>query len=94
LKRTISWPKLLLLLIIITAMVLPVHAVFSAIANSDKVKLFSEPSPDAAVVEVLKKGDVVKVLEKSDDGQFWEVEHKGQHGWIISHQLSPRDYRN
>ena len=93
-KNTISWPKLLLLLILVTCMALPVQAAFSAITNADKVKLFAEPSPGAAVVEVLKKGDVVKVFEKSEDGQFWEVEHKGNHGWIISHQLSPRDYRN
>jgi SH3-like domain-containing protein len=86
-------PKLLLLLLLTTCLVLPVQAVFSAIANTDKVKLFAEPTPTAAVVEILKKGDVVKVSEKSEDGQFWEVEHKGNHGWIMSHQLSPKDYR-
>lgn len=85
--------KMLLLFVLITCIALPVQAVFSAIANDDNVKLFAEPTSTAEVVEVLKKGDVVKVLEKSEDGRFWEVEHKGHHGWIISSQLSPKDYR-
>jgi len=93
LKHTVFLSRLLLLLVLVTCIVLPAQAVFSAITNTDKVKLFAEPAPDAAVIEVLKKGDVVKVFEKSADGQFWEVEHKGNHGWIISHKLSPKDYQ-
>lgn len=86
--------KLLLLFILITCIALPVQAVFSAIANADKVKILAQPAPTAEVIEVLKKGDVVKVFEKSADGKFWEVEHKGHHGWIIFSQLSPKDYRD
>ncbi len=86
-------PRLVLLLILLICIVLPVQAVFSAVTNVDKVKLLAEPSTTATVVEVLKNGDVVKVFEKSEDGQFWKVEHKGNHGWIKSNQLSPKDYR-
>jgi hypothetical protein len=94
LKPTVFLSRLLLLFVLVTCIALSAQAVFSAIANTDKTKLFAAPAPDAAVIEVLKKGDVVRVFEKSADGQFWEVEHKGNHGWIISHQLSPKDYRN
>lgn len=87
-------PHVLLLVLLVTAIALPGQAVFSAIADADNVKLFAQPSPTAAVVEILKKGDVVKVLEKSEDGKYWEVEHKGHHGWIISTQLSPKNVHN
>ncbi|SMD07950.1 SH3 domain-containing protein [Sporomusa malonica] len=72
---------------------LPAHAVFTAVTNTDKVKLFAEPTPTSPIVEVLKLGDVVKIYKKSPDGEFWEVEHKGNHGWIILKFLSPKDHR-
>lgn len=85
--------KLFLLLILTTCAVLPVQAVFSAVTNTDQVKLFANPDPASPVEEVLKIGDVVKVSSKSDDGQFWQVEHKGHQGWIKVYQLSPKDHR-
>ncbi|WP_371364227.1 hypothetical protein SRRS_50330 [Sporomusa rhizae] len=69
----------------------PAQAVFTAFANTNKAKIYSEPNESAAVVEVLRLGDVVKVYTKSPDGQFWEVEHKGNHGWIVQKHLSPKD---
>ncbi|WP_434131403.1 SH3 domain-containing protein [Sporomusa sphaeroides] len=84
----------LFLFALITCTMLPAQAIFTAVTNTDKVKLLSEPTASAAVVKVLKLGDVVKVYKKSSDGQFWEVEHKGSHGWIMLHFLSPKDHRN
>lgn len=72
---------------------LPVNAVFTAVTNTDKVKIFAEPTPASPIVEVLKAGDVVKVYKKSPDGEFWEVEHKGNHGWISLKFLSPKDHK-
>ncbi|CVK20206.1 SH3 domain-containing protein [Sporomusa sphaeroides] len=83
----------LFLFALITCAMLPAQAIFTAVTNTDKVKLLSEPTAAAAVVKVLKLGDIVKVYEKSPDGQFWEVEHKGSHGWIMIHFLSPKDHR-
>lgn len=71
----------------------PVQAVFTAFANTNKAKIYLEPDESAAVVEVLRLGDVVKVYTKSPDGQFWEVEHKGNHGWIVQKYLSPKDHK-
>ncbi|MGL5514329.1 MAG: SH3 domain-containing protein [Sporomusa sp.] len=68
-------------------------AVFTAVTNTDNVKLFAEPASDSAVVKTLRLGDVVKVFTKSPDGQYWQVEHKGTGGWIIHHHLSPKDHR-
>lgn len=92
-KKIFFIPKLLLLLMLITCAVLPVQAVFSAVTNVDQVKLLSEPAPSATVIETLKLGDVVRVYNKSDDGQFWQVEHKQHLGWIKFNQLSPKDHR-
>lgn len=83
----------LFLFALLTCAMLPVQAIFTAATNTDKVKLLAEPTASAAVIKVLKLGDVVKVYEKSSDGQFWEVEHKGSHGWIMIHFLSPKDHR-
>lgn len=85
--------RLLLLLILITSTALSAQAVFTAVTNTDQVKLYAEPNIAANVVEVLKLGDVVKLYKKSPDGQFWQVEHKGNHGWIIFKYLSPKDHR-
>lgn len=93
LKKCPVITKLILLLILVLCIALPVQAVFSAYTNVDKVNMFSEPTPSATVVEVLKIGDIVKVLDKSEDGEFWRVEHKGHYGWIKSYQLSPKDHR-
>ncbi|WP_371374130.1 SH3 domain-containing protein [Sporomusa aerivorans] len=79
------------LLLLTACTVLPAQAVFSAVTNTDKVKIYSEPTDSATVLAVLKRGDVVKVHTKSADGQYWEVDHKGTHGWIIFKYLSPRD---
>ena len=92
-KRIPFLPELLLLLMLITCTVLPVQAIFSAVTNVDKVNLLSEPTPAAAVIETLKLGDVVRVYSKSDDGKFWEVQHKNYHGWIMLNQISPKDHR-
>ncbi len=67
--------------------------VFTAVTNADQVKIFSEPAPSGTVVSVLRLGDVVKVYQKSPDGQYLEVEHKGSHGWVIFKYLSPKDHR-
>ncbi|QDR82840.1 SH3 domain-containing protein [Sporomusa termitida] len=67
--------------------------VFTAVTNTDQVKIFSEPTPAGTVVSVLRLGDVVKVYQKSPDGQYLEVEHKGKHGWVIFKYLSPKDNR-
>lgn len=67
--------------------------VFTAIANTDQVKIYSEPTPSGTVVSLLRLGDVVKVYGKSPDGQYLEVEHKGNHGWVIFKYLSPKDHR-
>ncbi|MDF2570935.1 MAG: hypothetical protein K0R55_2539 [Sporomusa sp.] len=72
---------------------LPAQAAFTAVTNTDKVKVFFEPTTNSPVVEVLKVGDVVKVYTKSPDGEFWEIDHKGNHGWIIIKFLSPKDHR-
>ena len=93
LKKIPFLPKLLLLLMLITSTALPAQAVFSAVTNVDQVKLFSEPTPSATVIETLKLGDVVRVSSKSEDGQFWQVEYKNHQGWIIFQQLSPKDHR-
>jgi hypothetical protein len=93
LKKHTFLPKLLLLLMLITCAAVPVQAVFSAVTNADQVKMFADPDPSSPIEEVLKIGDVVKVNSKSDDGQFWQVEHKGHHGWIKVYQLSPKDHR-
>ncbi|HWR09260.1 SH3 domain-containing protein [Sporomusa sp.] len=74
-------------------LVLFVLFVFTAVTNTDQVKIFSEPTPSSMVIEVLRLGDVVKVYQKSPDGQYFEVEHKGNHGWIIFKYLSPKDHR-
>ncbi|WP_021167809.1 hypothetical protein SOV_47800 [Sporomusa ovata DSM 2662] len=92
-KKIPFFPELLLLLMLITCMVLPVQAVFSAVTNVDQVKVFAKPTPSAPVIETLKLGDIVRVYSKSDDGQFWQVEHKNHHGWIIFSQISPKDRR-
>ncbi|HWR44826.1 SH3 domain-containing protein [Sporomusa sp.] len=67
--------------------------VFTAVTNTDQIKMFSEPRPASTIIEVLRLGDVVKVYQKSPDGYYWEVEHKGNHGWIIFKYLSPKDHR-
>lgn len=92
-KKIPFFPELLLLLMLITCLVLPVQAVFSAVTNVDQVKVFAEPTLSAPVIETLKLGDVVRVYNKSDDGQFWQVEHKNHQGWIIFSQISPKDHR-
>ena len=74
-------------------LVLMMLFIFSAVTNADQVKLFSEPAETSAIVKVLKLGDVVKVYGKSSDGQFYEIEHKGNHGYIIFKYLSPKDHR-
>ena len=84
---------LLLVVLLAVCPVLPAQAAFSAVTNTDKVKVLAEPTAAAAVLAVLKLGDVVKVLARSADGQYWEMEHKGIHGWIIFKDLSPRDPR-
>jgi SH3-like domain-containing protein len=84
---------LLLVVLLAVCTVLPAQTAFSAVTNTDKVKVLAEPTAAATVLAVLKLGDVVKVLAKSADGQYWEVEHKGTHGWIIFKDLSPRDPR-
>lgn len=83
----------LLLLALTTCTFLSAQAVFTAVINTDKVNLLSEPANSATVVKILKLGDIVKVYSKSPDGQFWEVEHKGTHGWIMFKYLSPKDHR-
>ena len=92
-KKIPFFPELLLLLMLITCMVLPVQAVFSAVTNVDQVKVFAEPTPSAPVIETLKLGDIVRVYSKSDDGLFWQVEHKNHRGWVVFSQISPKDHR-
>lgn len=41
------------------------------IINALNVKVRKTPNPESKVLEVLRKGDKVKVLEKGDD--FWKV---------------------
>lgn len=84
---------ILFIFALITCTALPAQAIFTAITNTDHVKLLAEPTASSATVEVLKLGDVVKVYKKSPDGQFWEVDHKGNHGWILFKYLSPKDHR-
>lgn len=91
-KKTIV-STILLLLLLSTVAAASAQTLFAAITNVDKVKLLDAPSPSAAVVEVLKLGDVVKVYGKSADGQYWDAEHKNHRGWIKFNQLSPRDHR-
>lgn len=84
---------LVMMAALVTCFPLPAHAVFTAVTNTDKISLLAEPTPTSTIVEVLSLGDVVKVFKKSTDGQYWEVEHKGNHGWIIFKYLSPKDHR-
>ncbi len=92
-KKTQLLAGVFLMFVFMTCVMLPAQAIFTAVTNTDQVKLLAEPTPSAAVVEVLKLGDVVRVYKKSPDGQFWEVEHKGNHGWIMFKYLSPKDHR-
>lgn len=92
-KKSPYISKLFLLLVIIICATLPVQAVFSAVVNTDHVKMYAEPNPAAPVIETLKLGDVVKAYGKSADGQFMEAEHKGHHGWIMFKHVSPKDHR-
>lgn len=93
-KKTAFITPFLVSIVFFFCLATPAQAVFSAFANTNKAKIYSEPNESAAVVEVLRLGDVVKVHTKSPDGQFWEVEHKGNHGWVAQKHLSPKDYKN
>ncbi|BBB93206.1 MAG TPA: SH3 domain-containing protein [Methylomusa anaerophila] len=63
---------------------------FIGYANSDRVKVYSSPSTTDSVIEELKLGDFVKVVGKSPDEDFWEIQHKDKHGWVLVKYINPR----
>lgn len=56
-------------------------------ASKDEVKVTEEKSPMSAVVETLRLGDQVRVLEKSD--RHYKIQARsGKTGWVFKFKLS------
>lgn len=70
-------------------------ATFSASAETQyihdvlRVDMRSGPTNGHRIVNFLKSGTAVKVLGKSDDGEWVEVDVSGRDGWIQAQYLTP-----
>lgn len=59
-----------------------VFSAYLGIINCDEVKMYAKASQESAVLEVLKADDVVKVINKSEDAAFLQIERKGKASWV------------
>lgn len=59
------------------------------VVTANALNLRVEPSINAAVEEVLNKGDVVTALESSADGYWQKISTNGKTGWAAFKYLQP-----
>jgi hypothetical protein len=57
-------------------------SVGASLVTTARVNFREEPNTNSSVIRVLAKGAVLKVLNASPDGAFYNVENGGDEGWV------------
>lgn len=57
---------------------------FNAVVTADVLNLRSEPDLDSEAIGALEKGSELRVISRTEEGDWLRVEFRGIHGWVAA----------